>query len=259
MFRAVALTVCLWAVSGPAAAHEFWIDLQRQNPPMATGVQPVVMIGEALEGKTYPFEPRAFAQVIWSGPTGTQPFGQKPLAEDKSGFHTVGHGLHILAVESFPRAHRYRSEQSFRNHIASIGLGGRVNTAGASVMADGSVTETYRRFSKTLLELGGSGGSDRRVGLEKEWVLGRHGFRLYSGRRVAKRQPAYLSCLPSDGGPVSTVQMETDGRGRLDYAFPASSQCLLNAVFVNRQADGSWASDWVSTFFPTDLVKKAGK
>ncbi|WP_157769926.1 hypothetical protein [Ruegeria profundi] len=243
------LWVCIGAL--PVTSHEMWIEAPAKTSPEGQYTTPVVFIGEELEGKRYVFDPVKFEQAIWAGPETTSDLRLNTRSQGDVRLDAFGYGLHILALQSYPGKHLYPTESAFLKFVRSVGLEGRVNTAQPSVTEDGYVHETYQRYAKTLVRFDGKNQSDKRVGLEKEWVREQVGFRLYSGRKTVENQPAWLYCRPSDGGEVKTALLETDDTGLVHAELPAQSQCLLNAVILRQQADGSWFSEWVSTFFDT--------
>lgn len=208
-----------------------------------------VLIGEELTGIRYPFEPRAFEMAIWAGPERVQDLSRLPLNRGAPALRPMGGGLHALVVQAYPQRHRYADKSDFLDFVQSVGLAGRLNTDHPGIAADGSVAETYRRISKTLVHFGPDTGADRRYGTDHEWVRQPGGFRLYSGSGILADQPVMLACRNEATQIVAIKSLETDAEGRVAPSFPDDLTCLLNTVLLKRQADGSWFSDWVSILF----------
>lgn len=254
MFRLVA--ALLWLVSSSVSlwAHEFWIEPRFEKGPNGPMLRPVVKIGEMLDGVQYRFEPRAFARALWVGPEKAEDLSNQPLANGPLTLDPQGDGLHVLAVESFPNRHVYVSEDDFKEHLATIGQADTSVAKLARLSADGRVIESYRRFSKTLIPIGQPRGVDQRVGLDSEWVQEGSGFRLYSGDVAVEQHPVSLICRATDAPSASSALLHTDADGLVRLDQNGDARCVLNAVIMSIEPDGSLSSDWVSVYFGTPLT-----
>ncbi len=174
----------------------------------------------------------------------------QPLSKSDLSLSAQAQGLHILAVASFGQSLTYPTQAEFISFAQGIGAGDVLAQQLPLVAEpDGSIGETYRRFSKTLVHFGEKQGRDRRLGLQYEWVKSDGRFTLLAHGAVAPHHPADLFCEGRDG-VVTEHRLQTDTDGQVAPDTANAKRCLINAVFLSApDARGHWASDWVSLFW----------
>lgn len=236
-----------------ASAHEFWLEPDTFSPQMSSSLVVTVRVGENLDGRRFPFDPRAYKYAFWSGPDGRLDIGRQPVSAQLHGLSAFGEGLHSLVVSSFHQSLTYETENDLRNFLQSIGQEDVLETPAGKNLPTTRITEKYKRSSKLLVHFGSKKGADSRVGMDREWVAIESGFVLFDLMGVAAGHPVEMQCRTDaeiDG--IVRQTMFTDENGRLDPDFPRDHQCLLNAVFIGFDAEKSnFTSDWVSLFFRT--------
>lgn len=255
MLKAVFLLLVFALTTVRAMSHEFWIEPDSMQIPLDGRLKANVTVGEMLDGTLFPFEPRAYERAIWAGPSETVDLSRVPLSNSELDLAPMGEGLHILAVSSFRQRHTYASSTEFQDFVQEMGLTERLGDLDLTTSFDGPIRETYRRLSKTLVNFGAAKGSDRRIGLPKEWVASDGAFTLYSGQQTIADHPAFLFCR-EDGADrtVTKSKLITDKNGEIRPTLPKNARCLLNSVFLEAVSPDQWQSDWVSIFVGTSAL-----
>ena len=238
------------------SAHEFWLEPEQMMLDRADTASITVQIGEGLMGETYPFQPRAYQSALWVGPNGVLSLHRQPISAGDMALTVLGDGMHILAVASYGQQLTYPSLDAFHTFAREIGAAPVLSTFPPVAETDGTVRETYRRFSKTYVHFGARIGSDLRLGLAREWVMTPAGFRLFDGPAPAARHTVDLWCRAT-GDDVKHMRVLTGDDGRIPMNPPVASRCLLNAVFLDPpQAGGTWSSDWASAYWLSAPIAK---
>ncbi len=227
----------------PAQAHEFWIAPQTDRIELGDQFELQVMIGERLEGQPLPFQPLAFTEAYWVGPKYADALHTRRMSGGPFKLQAKQEGLHILAVSTFPQSYTHPTGAAFDHYAETEAL----NSVAKSVGFEGPVREIYRRFSKSVFQIGAIVGQDRRVGLEYEWVRTRDKVTLYHYEEPVPNQRARYTCRVLDG-PAVQKELSTDRNGSVSIEFESSGTCLLNAVIIRKQSDG-WRSNWVSYYY----------
>ncbi len=237
------------ALTGELNAHEFWIEPSVLMPAPDEELNVQVYVGEDFEGTRFPFQPRAYAAAYWVGPKAIQPLHARPLAQGDLPLSAQGNGLHILAVASFGSTLTYNSLEEFEGFAAEIGASAVLADSPPQAEQDGTLNETYRRFSKTLVHFGSKTGTDKRLGLEYEWVKSDEGLTLFSALGRVPHHPIDVFCHQPNGQDWHQ-RLRTDSAGQVSPDVPKAKRCLINAVFLKQpKSSKSWSSDWVSMFW----------
>ncbi len=239
----------LLAMVSDLSAHEFWIEPSNTMPAVDAELTMQVRVGEHFQGDIFPFQPRAYETAYWVGPETVRALQAQPLAQGDLTLPAEGNGLHILAVASFGRRLSYARVEDFIAFAQDVGARDVLSAVPPKGARDGTLSETYRRFSKTLVHFGFRRGSDRRLGLDYEWVHSEDSLTLFAPLGVAPRHTVDLFCRLPDKR-IRHQRLYTDNRGRVFPDTSSATQCMISAVFLTPPADGqSWASNWVSIFW----------
>ncbi len=227
-------------------AHEFWIEPVEGTPAVQQPLEVQVFVGEDFDGEVFPFEPRAYREAYWIGPSAVNVLHTRSLANGMPSLMFQAEGLHILAVASYPTALVHETVDDFVAFAEEVGASNMIAENPPNPNQNGGLRETYRRFSKVLTHLGGHKGQDRQLGFQYEWVKSWSGITLYAGDKVASHHPVDLHCRYRNG-QVAQERLLTDDMGRVAYRSTLPERCLINAVFLTPPAPGrDWSSDWVS-------------
>ncbi len=251
MFKAfLRILVLSQTVAMAAHAHEFWVEPDRMMIPEGGVMVPVLTIGEQLSGETYRFQPQAYAQAIWSGPADQVDFSRWPLSGPKPAFRAFAPGLHSVAVATFPQKLTYATADDFHAFLAEVGREDLWPWETDSPAAPIQIRETYRRYAKTIVHFTARTGMDRRVGLRREWVWDTDAFVLFDREAPKANQKTKVTCRTGPAPQaVTEIHMVTGQDGTIRPALPSGGRCLINTVFMEKDAgQDMWKSDWVSLF-----------
>ena len=132
-------------------------------------------------------------------------------------------------------------------------------------LPDAGFTETYMRFSKSLVSVGSGAGADRRVGLETELVALTNpytadpadGFAVQLFYRNDPRADAQIEVfVRSPEGEVTTSYIRTDADGIGRVAVLPAHEYMLDAVLIRepsavlQEATGAvWQTLWANLTF----------
>jgi hypothetical protein len=245
-----------------AAAHEFWLA------PVAHRIDPGdrliahIRVGQHLVGDTQPYLPGnthrfeielAGKTIAVTSRIGDIPALDQPVADE---------GLAILVHVSNDFSLVYNKEGLFESFLAYEGLTPMLAEHRRRGLPMTGFRERYQRFAKALVRVGNGAGSDRRLGLEFEWVLestpasgSALRARLYwQGRPLPGAQARLFAAA---GERVEERVLTTDGDGRIELSSPPAGRLMLNAVRLialdpsrSDEANGAvWKSYWTSLSF----------
>ncbi|WP_432817353.1 hypothetical protein [Sulfitobacter sp. JB4-11] len=251
MLRILGLLIVAQTCAAAVAAHEFWIEPRQMLIEAGGSVAPVLKIGEHPQAQTYAFQPRAYAQAVWTGPGAQLDLSRLPLSAPKPALHAFAPGLHSLAVSTYPQKLTYASPEHFERFVREIGREDLLLSTNVDPVFGREVKESYRRYAKTIVHFADRRGKDRRIGLSREWVWQGDTFRLFDGKAPKVAQKARVICSIGPAPQAVTEQeLHTNADGNIRPVLPQNGRCLINTVFLEYDDHaGHWTSDWVSLYF----------
>lgn len=206
--RLLALFLSLCAV--PAAAHEFWIEPLEYQIEADGSLEAHIVNGEEFAGGDLAYLPTRFVNfVLFSGEDAQRVSGRPgdiPALQEEP----IGEGLHIAAYQANNATVTYEEWEKFQKFVDHKDFGDiRSQHLERGLPLDG-FREVYSRFSKSLMGVGNSAGSDRRVGLETEIVALNNPYTddLSGGMQV---QVFYRNDVRADV-QVEVFEKDPDGR-----------------------------------------------
>jgi uncharacterized GH25 family protein len=241
--RVIALAAALvW--TGPASAHDFWVQPQRfwvaPSDPVATSVQ----VGHGGRRAAWPVKVARVLDFRSVGPEGASDHRHRlrqggtevPLSFPLAGTYVLAMQTnHADSVLPGPRFNAYLEEEGLTPALELRRRTGRTQTPGR---------ELYSRRAKALVQVGPLTGSQlhvtRPLGLTLEIVPERNPYALKTGealpvRVVFEGEPlagalVKFTDLSADAEPVA--QQRTDGAGRTTFKAPGSGEWLLSVVWT---------------------------
>jgi uncharacterized GH25 family protein len=236
-----------FAVSCPAAAHDFW--LQPSDFAIGPGAPAslTLQVGHGQERRRSPIRRDRIRLFMAMGPQGTaiDLLPSLHLGEDHSDaeFRLAANGAYVLVLQTDSRGESHLPADRFNDYLRTEGLtpAQEARARGGRTGLEGS--ERYSRVAKAIVQLG-QGGQDDRVtrplGLPLEIVpelnpyLSRGSTILpvrifYEGRPLAGAL-VKLTELQHDEAPRDTRLTGADGRA--SFSMPGSGQWLLTVVWT---------------------------
>jgi hypothetical protein len=252
-------------MSGPASAHEFWIEpLEYQLEPDGK-IQGNLVNGQFFEGVRLPFQKESFEQFIQIRGDETRAVRAWPGSRPALDVEPIGPGLTVIAYQSTLSRVAYESFEefaSFAEHKDFPDIEKRHAELGYPTE---NFAEIYSRYAKTLVAVGEAIGDDRRVGLEVEIVALTNPYRdelsdgmrvqvFYRGEVRAKAQVEVFGKAPD--GTVQITQYRTDGEGVAVVPVKRGHQYLFDSVVLRvpapeiaQERDAVWETLWASLTF----------
>jgi uncharacterized GH25 family protein len=247
----------------PAVAHEFWLQPDLFNAPVAAPRVLNLYVGQFFEGDLIPFS-RQYVKSIHDYFAGGK-LDLTPLvpAVSESGFGYAPQrlGTHVIAVDTHPN-HVTLSADQVKYYLLDEGLNQIIamrERAGQTAMPS---RERYRRHIKTIIGVGD--GSDNtaltRTNQRLEIVPARDprisdkkaplAFTLlFDNKPLAG---ALLKAWHRQSGQTMLIRSRSDGSGTAQVTLPFSGTWMLSVVHMIPSEDTSefdWESFWGNLTF----------
>lgn len=235
------LALVLGFLAAPAAAHEFWIEPLAYQVAAEGRLEADIVNGEAFAGAKLPYLPQRFAHfVVFAGTEAARIQGrpgdlpalqQDPLAE----------GLNIVAYEANNATVNYETWEKFQNFVNHKDFGDVLSQHRARGLSEENFGEVYSRYSKTLIGVGTSEGSDRRVGLETEIVALTNpytdditnGFSVQVFYRTDVRADTQVEVFEkAENGTVAISLYRTNAEGIATFPVRPGHRYMVDAVVL---------------------------
>ncbi len=261
--RALALFLAL--ISGPVAAHEFWLEPLAYQVPADGRLEAEIVNGQFFEGLKLAYIPqRIVSYVVFAGDQAApvqMRIGDTPgLQQD-----ALTQGLNIVAYQSTVATVDYENWEKFQRFVSHKDFGDVLTRHRARGLPEAEFKEAYARFSKTLIGVGDGAGADRRTGLETEIVALTNPYtdNLSGGMRV---QVFYRTDVRPDtqveifekaaDGTVVVTTTRTDANGIATIPVRPGYSYMLDAVVlreptadVTDATGGVWETLWANLTF----------
>ncbi len=164
------LALALVFLTSPVVAHELWIEPTAYQISPDSKVEANLVNGENFEGPPLSYLPRNFSRFVVVAGTqfGNVPgrFGDIPALN----MDPIQEGLHVAAYISNPSTLSYQEWAKFQKFVDHKDLGDARAVHDARDLPTEDFDEVYTRYSKSLIGVGSSEGSDRALGMETEIV-----------------------------------------------------------------------------------------
>jgi uncharacterized GH25 family protein len=255
----LALGLALLGAAG-LAAHDMWIEPSGYEPAAGTRIAVRLRIGQLFQGDPFPRDPQLLVRFAMVGNGGEAPI-PGVAGTDPAGFLVTGPpGLYQLVYAS--RAAEVELDAArFEKYLAEEGLERISAWRARAGKTAAPVKELYSRCAKSLIAVGGDGGSgyDRVLGLTLELIPEKNPYALAAGEQLPVRllyrgaplAGAKVAAVPRDQ-PSRQVAARTDAQGRVRLPLGGSGVWLVKAVHMIAAPPGSgadWQSFWASLTF----------
>lgn len=259
------LAIALILSTGPALAHEFWLEPLDFQIPSGAPLKAHIKVGEYFKGNTYAYLPGRFERFELTLNGQTEPVNTRLGTIPAVGQTIERAGLAILTYESTYEYLTYDDAETFRNFLKLDGLTWVAERHRERGLPASGFTEAYRRFAKAYVGVGTPEGEDRAQGLPLEWVLEQNPYTLDSGQPLTARllwnnQPLADSLVRvfvrQDGGEVEEWRLTTSDSGRVSIPYRQGADYLVSSVHMIEATDATdpqqeavWESLWASAVF----------
>ncbi len=259
------LSLFFAVIAAPLAAHELWIAPVDYQPDPGTRIEAELENGQAFRGIELPFLPSSIARFDVVRGADVVPvagrMGDKPALAQEAG----AEGLVVAVYQSMPSLVTYAEYAKFASFAAHKDLGYVRARHVARGLLEAGFKESYVRYSKALIGVGGAMGADARTGLETELValdnpyvddLGA-GMRVQLFYRDATRADAQIEVFARVGDADAVITtVRTDGDGVAVVPVQPGTEYMLDAVVLREpdaalaaQSGAVWETLWANLTF----------
>ena len=264
--RTFAIVVCV-ATAGPAAAHEFWVDISPPKPDSGVALTANLRVGQNLSGSALPYVDTKIKTMAHVTPTSSHPIGAQ-LGDRPAitGVNLSEDGLHILSVETHPAYIVFETMPEFEEYLAYEGLSHIATLHRKRGLAETYIAEEYIRNARALVQMGAvdEDDIDRLTGMPFEIIVKGSPFAIdqdaltvrleWQGAAAPALQITMFHVSSDGSAPDDTIQIRawTDQDGYAEFPLNGAGKYLLNAVRMEPvEGLGSvvWQSHWASLAF----------
>jgi len=250
----ILLITASWVFTGPAAAHDFWIEPQAFRPKPGTAVSLRLFVGQDFKGDTVPYFPQKFERYIVAGPTGTHSIPGVLGDEPAGTIIPAAPGLYVVGLHTRPESVSFDTGEEFEKYLEKEGLERNLVLHRQRFKPGEKIEESYYRCAKSLIRTGAAGdGADRILGFPLELVAETNPYRTRTLRlRLLYRDRPLSGALVvafNKAEPLAKLKARTDDNGRVEFTLPRSGIWLVTAVHMIPASFLSgidWKSTWAS-------------
>ncbi len=249
-------------LTAPVTAHELWIEPRDYQIPADGKMIADLVNGQEFAGTKLPYLTQRFAHFVDVAGGKVAPVtgrnGDTPAVD----IAATPDGLHVIAYQARNATVTYENWEKFQKFVDHKDLGDALSNHRARGMPEVDFIEVYSRYSKSLIGVGGSAGSDLRTGLETEIVAltnpytddlsGGMQLQLFYRQDVrANEQIEIFEKSPS--GTVTIFMVRTNGQGIATVPVKPGHSYMADAVVLREPSDAvvidtgaAWETLWAN-------------
>jgi uncharacterized GH25 family protein len=246
-----------------ALAHELWLDSKEFQPLEGGNVEIELRNGQNFSGLNLPYFNRSVKQFFWVQ-NGERHNVKSRLGDVPAMSTTIeNEGLVLIVYESTPESITYNQWEEFTKFIKHKDFPDAERSHTARGLPKNGFKEFYHRYSKALVGLGHSKGSDINFNLETDFVAQTNPY-IDSDDAVFKAKLLYQQ-LPRKNTQVEVFErdpenlvkkfmLRTDEYGTVSVPIKPGFDYLLDAVVLREAAPQTnkgavWESLWATMTF----------
>jgi uncharacterized GH25 family protein len=249
----------------PVYAHEFWISPVNYNLDVGQPIVADFLIGQDFSGSRQSFlRHRTVRHEIFHSEKSKKVSGRNG---DRPAFQTDGlsDGLAILVHETSDNILKYNDYEKFKNFVDHKDFSGVLNAHETRGLPKTGFSESYRRYTKSLIAIGHGGGKDTVVGLDIEILALENPFTedISGGMRVQVlmhgKPRSYVKVelfqkLKESDETVEITSYLTDINGIAIFPVKAGYQYMVDNVALiplepRKEGGPVWHSLWANLTF----------
>ncbi|MGB3408695.1 MAG: DUF4198 domain-containing protein, partial [Jannaschia sp.] len=250
-------------ITAPLQAHEFWIE------PVAFMVQPEDVTqatfrnGQEFDGSILSFIPSRSVRFDMITGEAVQPVPVRMGDNPAFAVADLPEGLLTIVHETSDQSLTYSEWVKWVNFTNHKDFAFAQEEHRARGLPDEGFRESYRRFAKALIAVGGGAGADAARGLRVEFVAGLNPYTddlsggmpvqiLFDGAPKANAQIEMFDRAPD--GAVEVTLHRADAEGRATLPMTPGHEYLLDSVTVlplepQAETDPVWQTLWAALTF----------
>ncbi len=261
--RIIALIFSL--LCSPVIAHEFWIEPLAYQIPADGKLEADLVNGEEFAGVKLSYLPQRFENFALFAGENTARVQGRPGDIPALNQDPMTEGLHIVAYQARDSTLDYPNWEKFQKFVDHKDFGDVLSRHEARGLPLEGFEEVYSRYSKTLIGVGNSAGTDRRVGFETEIVALTNpytddlseGFRVQLHYRNDLRTDAQVEVFRKNAEDNVTIDIyRTDDQGIATFPVEPGHAYMVDAVVlrepgaaVAEKTAAVWQTLWANLTF----------
>ena len=251
------------AISGPASAHDSWLEPKVFQTGAGLLVPVKFYVGHHGEQRSARLAPRPSWLLSMQdfGPRGVTDLLTVQAFKQQSALRYSTPGTHVLALATG----EFRNDMTpsdFPAYMEEEGLSAAQAAWKRAPVRSGKVREAYRRYAKAIVQVGTSptpGAATRRLKQQLEIVPAANPLMLKAGDQLqttiwfaGRPQAGALVTLGSLDRPKDAlISFRSDAAGRVEFQMPANGRWMLNVVWSvpSRRAGTDFETSFSSLTF----------
>jgi uncharacterized GH25 family protein len=245
------IALLMSAAATMTSAHELWLEPLEYQVPTGGQLQAQIKNGQDFDGTTLPYLEQRFRHfIVYADGRGVKVTGRNG---DVPGLNMTAsrEGLNIVAYQSTPSEISYATWEKFQKFIDHKDFGDIRPLHDARGLPETGFSESYVRYSKSLVGVGAAKGADVRIGLETEIVALTNPYtdslddgmkvQLFYNQDVRADEQIEVFAKDSDG-TVTVTYVRTNAEGIASVPVQSGVAYQLDAVIL-RDASGQAAAE----------------
>ena len=248
----------------PANSHEFWLSMRDYQVEPGRNIVASLRLGSNMHGSTLVYLPGDIERFEILEPGGARRvkgrYGDDPALSVPAG----ADGLAVVVYQSGLYMISYDKWETFQKFVTHKAFPGLPEAHLARGLPETGFAESYRRYAKALVGVGGGAGADRATGMYIEIVALANPYTddlgaglplkvLLQGAPRAGVQLELYDTAPN--GKVTSVKYRTDAQGiavvkvKPGHEYLADNVILETLDNTDPKAGPVWHSAWASLTF----------
>lgn len=252
-------------MTGPALAHDLWLEPSAFRPAPGVGVTAVLLVGQKVHGESLPRIPMLIDRFVLTGEGPEVPVEGSPGADPAGSVRVSEAGLQWIGYQSHPYPVTLEARK-FEDYLKDEGLERIVEERAKKGQSAAEGRERFYRCAKSLLDVAGekrppprSRVFDTPLGFTLELVPQKNPYGLSTGAELpvslsfrGKPIPNALVVAMNKDAPDNPVSARTDAKGLVSLRLARPGLWLVKAVHMEAappDAGVDWESWWASMTF----------
>ncbi len=262
-FRAILASFVVLAAPIQGVAHEFWIEPRTYQVETGETMTATLRNGQRFAGVTIPWLDGRQKMFDWVLGDIREPFSGRAGDIPTVTLTPNRPGLLVLAAEMLPQTLTYDEWELFQRFSEHKDLNGVARHQARGLPSEG-FSEIFTRHVKALVAVGDGAGSDRKLGLEHEFIALTNPYTdpgpnmrvqlFYLGEPNADQQVEIFD--RAEDREVSVTTTRTDAQGIAQFPVLRGHVYLLDAVVlrepssdVTARTGAVWETLWAAMTF----------
>ncbi len=253
----------LFIVSTQVIAHEFWLEPINFRINVDEKLRAHEKVGQDFKGNKYSYLDSSYKSLNIT--IGDKTRATRSRLGDLPAVNEIvkEEGLAVLSAVTTPSIVTYKTWDKFESFVKNKGIEWVISVHKKRNLPENNFSESYRRYGKSLIQVGHGKGSDRELGLLFEWIVETNPYTTKNENIKAKllwkgkpHANSYVSVFNRIGDELIKTHLMTDAEGRVEIPRAKGGRFMINAVQMLEATDDMikgtgavWDSRWASVTY----------